>query len=118
MLYKWVVFSYPTFPLGRVRSSTIVDKQGRTLLTYPCTVSVALTQSLHLTFFPKTTFQLLFGKGLLKNMTKPWPPHNECLILDGELKEKLSAAKFPPLKHLTNIRLSTDNPKTCVWFIV
>lgn len=51
-----------------------VDKRGPTVLTNPWTMSVGLAQSPDLIFSPKATFQLLFRKGLLKNMPKPWPP--------------------------------------------
>jgi hypothetical protein len=35
-------------------------------------------------------------------------------MFDRELKEMISAAKFPPLKNLINIKLNADNPKASV----
>ena len=52
-------------------SETMVDKRGPAVLINPWAVSGALAQSLDLTFSPKATSRLLFGKGLLKNRTKP-----------------------------------------------
>lgn len=64
MLFKCAVFSYLTFPFGRVCSSTMVDKQGPTVLTYPCTVSVALAQSLDLTFSPTGHISAFVWRGI------------------------------------------------------
>lgn len=115
------------FQMGRLQLSDFsiwkgaLLNKGRqtsaTVLTNPWTASVALAQSLDLTFFPKATFQLLFGKRLLKNMTQLGFPYKECSIIEWEWKEMISVAKCPPLKCLINIKLSTDNPKTYVCYL-